>query len=141
MIDGIQFVHCAIPDMALKEADTRYRLSEGFTLPYPIAVQAASEEEAIRMSGSMSGTPIAFRERIFLGGKLAGSLSSSHTIDVSDGLEVAKAIRMDNLALPCIGASQANKMEMLIKQLKIAMFLTNSSDISALSRAPIYRMK
>ncbi|MCL4379110.1 MAG: hypothetical protein M1160_03135 [Candidatus Marsarchaeota archaeon] len=141
MIDSIQFVHCAIPDMALSEADTAYRLSEGFTLPCPMAVQASSESDAVQLSGS-GAMPSVFQKSVFVGGKLAGRLQSSQTVEVEDGLDAARAIRLlGNSVLPCIKRTDADKAGMLIRQLRIAMFLTNSINIGALSQAPIYRFK
>ncbi len=141
MIDSIQFVHCAIPDMALSEADTRYALNEGFTLPCPMAVQASSNEEAAQLS-SRAAIPSVFQKNVFVDGKLAVRLQSSQTVEVEDGLDAAKAIRLlGNSVLPCIKRSDADSAGMFMKQLRIAMFLTNSINIGALGQAPIYRFK
>ncbi len=141
MIDGIQFVHCAIPDLALKDTDTKYKLNEGVTLPHPIAVNAASEESALELSRSISDTPIAFDKSIFINGKLSCSLKSSYLVGVRDGVEAAKAIRLDSKAIPCMDASEAQDLDIWITQLRIAMFLTNSANLHELGNAPIYKMK
>ncbi len=140
-IEGIQFVHCAIPNLALNDVDTSYKLKEGFVLPYPIAVMCESEEEAKEISQRSKDTPFNFKGLVFINGKQVGQLKSTYLVEVRDGIEAAKAVRLDKSALPCIGKADLKELEIYIKQLRVAMFLTNSKSIQKLEAAPIYNMR
>ena len=140
-IEGIQFVHCAIPNLALNDVDTSYKLKEGFMLPYPIVITSESEDEAKEMSAKYKDIPFRFNNSVFINGKQTGQLKSTYIIEVRDGIEAAKAIRLDRNALPCIGKADMKELDIYIKQLRIAMFLTNSKNILKLEAAPIYNMR
>ncbi|HUC39103.1 MAG TPA: hypothetical protein VL944_03155 [Candidatus Acidoferrum sp.] len=140
-IEGIQFVHMAIPDMALNETDTSYTVKEGIELPYPLAVAVDSDEQAKELSKKNKNVPMVCNSVVYINGKSAGSLKSTYLIEVRDGIEAAKAIRLDPNALPCIDKAELEMIETYIRQLRISMFLTNSKNTKALEAAPIYNMR
>ena len=144
-LNSIQFVHCAIPNMSLSEADTSLGLGNGTALASPIAVRAASDDEAEALSISNKDVPAALQSggtvRVFLNGRLAAELDDGHElVDVGDGLEAAKALRMNQKAIPSVDKQSAQDIRTFVKQLRIAMFLTDSKSIGELERAPIYRV-
>ena len=134
-------MHCAIPDLALNDVDTSYKLKEGFTLPYPLVVAAESEDDAKEISAKSRGVPFCFKSLVFINGKQTGQLRSTYLVEVRDGIEAAKAIRIDSSALPCISMADIKELDIYIKQLRISMFLTNSKSIAKLEAAPIYNMR
>ncbi len=136
----IQFVHCAMPNMALSEADTRYTISERIELPFPIAVMVDSERLAKYLSTTSRNIPFVSSNSIYLNGNPV-RLKSSHIVEVGDGLEAGKAIRVDSYAIPSIKFDFFSNFDTYIKQLRIAMFLTNSRNISELKKANIYKVR
>ncbi len=134
-------MHCAIPDISLNETDISYRLSGGLKLQYPVAVAAATERSAISLSGRLKGVPVVFRKHVFINGRKKADLGPRRLVQVRNGVEIAKALRLDGGALPCISESDAGMIDIYIKQLRVAMLLTNSIDLKRLGKAPIYRMR
>ncbi|MCL4373927.1 hypothetical protein M1367_03570 [Candidatus Marsarchaeota archaeon] len=135
----MHFVHCALPDIALNGIDTSMRLN-GMVLDAPLLVQAKSKGEAELIERRFGTGAIVLSKSgasIFKDGRSV-TLNGYAPCKVGDGLEAAKAIRTENKAVPYITSSVAHKRYEMIKQLRIAMFLTNSKSIAELRKAPIY---
>jgi hypothetical protein len=143
-LHDIHFIHCALPDMALSEADTSYHVC-GIDAKAPIAVLLNDKRSAAQKSSEMpgiifvvesEGSSIAFKD----GNEVSeSSRNAFRTVKVGDGVGAAKALRAFENAIPCINETDAGRIDTYIKQLKIAMFLTNSRSIDDLKNAPIYK--
>ncbi|MCW6160359.1 MAG: hypothetical protein LVQ95_04720 [Candidatus Micrarchaeales archaeon] len=140
----LSFVHNALPELSLGEVDTSFNLGkEKVKLKFPLLVLFSDRTEAMKESSARKDVPAAVMDgrsvEVFLNG-------SSHKValdgykmeNVGDGIEVAKALRMDSSFIPFIEKSKLENFDLFIKQLRIAMFLTDSRDIKALRKAPIY---
>jgi isopentenyl diphosphate isomerase/L-lactate dehydrogenase-like FMN-dependent dehydrogenase len=143
MFENIQFVHCALPDMSLNEIDVSIKLADGVALKSPLAVEAESQGEAKALSASNEGILFLANSSgsraFFLNGSELPSLQQPPGFQrVGDGLEAAKCLRAKEGAMPSIGAAGVKDIDTFTKQLKIAMFLTNSRNIEELRKAPIY---
>ncbi len=139
------FVHCAIPDMAISEADTSCTIC-GIPTSVPIGVliddrniaaQKSLEKPGIIFIADSSGTAMAFKD----GKTMPAKGSGFKIVKVGDGVNAAKALRIFENSIPCIEEKDTKKLELYTKQLKIAMFLTNSKNIDSLKKAPIYNTK
>ncbi|MGC8651970.1 MAG: hypothetical protein ACP5UH_01830 [Candidatus Micrarchaeia archaeon] len=135
----IHFVHYALPDMALGDADTSMRIGS-ITLDAPVLVMVNKAREAAlaeRKYGMNAVLATKGGVRAFKSGR--STLLRGYVLHkVNDGLEAAKVIRIDKKSIPYVTLGTARRSGEILKQLKIAMFLTNSKSISELKRAPIY---
>ncbi len=145
-LHNVHFIHCALPDMALSEADVSFRMG-GIEAKAPIGILANGKNSAAQMSSGRSGiifvaesegTATAFKDGVEVNTELGDSF---HVVAVGDGVEAAKALRIFEKSIPCINEGDAGRLDTYIKQLKIAMFLTNSRSIDNLKKAPIYKIK
>jgi hypothetical protein len=140
--NDISFVHNALPDLALDEIDVTMRFgSPETTLKVPILVLAKTPEEALALSSANPDISLMTRNgskiALYINGKPNDvDFGRMHEERVGDGIEAAKVIRMGGI--PFISAEQLGELQLYIKQLRIAMFLTNSNDIEHLKKAPIY---
>ncbi len=140
----ISFVHNALPELSLGEVDTSFILGrEKVELKFPLLVLFSDRTEAMKESSARRDVPAAVVEggsiEVFLNGSGKKiELSGFKMENVGDGIEAAKALRIDDGIIPFIEKSKLENFDLFIKQLRIAMFLTDSRDINALRKAPIY---
>jgi hypothetical protein len=144
--EGIDFVHFAIPNLALSEIDTAYVLggaSARIELRFPLVVFVKDHDEAKELSIDYKSIPIAVERddsiEIFVSGiGRSVRMNKQDLVRVGNGIDVAKALRLRPQALPFIEKDRIEDIDALIKQLRIVMFLTNSKNIEELINAPIY---
>ncbi|MEM0150123.1 MAG: hypothetical protein QXW10_04460 [Candidatus Micrarchaeaceae archaeon] len=111
-------------------------------LSAPIFIKAKNLADAARLS-SISGLPalLASKGGLLLYDNSATIRAGGYAAQrVKNGLEAAKLLRAADKVLPFITPDSANDSGQILKQLKIAMFLTNSSSVEKLKKAPIYVM-
>ncbi|MGC8587103.1 MAG: hypothetical protein ACP5K9_02320 [Candidatus Micrarchaeia archaeon] len=131
--------------MALNEVDTSITM-RGIKLDAPIFVVAKSAKMASSISSMIKGIPVVAasdKERtVYVNGTKAKlGLEKYKFVEVKDGIEAAKAIRISKKLLPFVYESETQRIKILVKQLQVAMFLTDSGNINALRKAPIYKME
>lgn len=140
----INFVHNALPDLSLTEIDTSLDIRElKIKIKFPIFIILNKREDAKRISAENKDIPILTKVNNELdiytdGTGLRVPVGNYRFEKIEDGLEAAKALRAG--VMPFIEASQMDDFELYMKQLRIAMFLTDSKNIAALKKAPIYKM-
>ncbi len=141
---SISFVHNALPDLSLNEINTTLKFGKpAVTIKMPILVQAETPDEAKALSMTNTEVPVIADNKdgivLYLDGKAHNvHVGNVHIERVNDGIEAAKVIRTGGI--PLIRPEQLGELQLYIKQLRIAMFLTNSKDINHLKKAPIYIM-
>ncbi len=136
----ITFVHNALPDLSLSEVDTSFNLDK-VKIGVPILLLVEKEDDAKNLSKDNKDIPFAVKEASGLEICLDGECKKvgKHNLEgVGDGLEAAKVIRTNGI--PFVKLAQLADFSLYVRQLKIAMFLTNSKDINSLKNAPIYAM-
>lgn len=145
-LENLSFVHNALPELALSEVSTSFILGkEKLALKFPLLVMFEDREEARRESLGRKDIPVAAKDdgsvEVFLNGSGRKVSLDGYTMErVGDGIEAAKALRLGSSVIPFIDGKSAGNFDLFIKQLRIAMFLTNSKDINALKKAPVYTM-
>ncbi len=138
----MHFVHCAIPDLSLDSIRTDITMGSA-KLGCPILLLAKSAEDAKRVAKDEKTLPAAFLEGesihvLVEGGKEVPLAKGTHLVRAKDGLMAAKILRHDANAVPYIPEEAAKNAKMYVKQLKMAMFLTNSESIDRMRTAPVY---
>ena len=156
MTSDIKFIHCAIPDinfndisilqkMTFYAENSQKRVSLNCS---PLALQVSFNPDldnklkliklkkttGISLFLSSKNTKILFI--LHKNNIIKKRLNSLSTIKSEDGLDAAKAIRLKQLPF----LNDINKINLIEKQLKVVMFLTNSKNITQLARAPIIHL-
>jgi len=142
-LSKISFVHNALPDLALNKIEIGERIN-GIALKSPIFVFAKSADNAKELSLNIRDTPVLCNSKknvwLYLNGaKRKFALNGYRLVRIRDGIEAAKAIRLGK-NIPFVDEKDAIKLDVYIKQLQVAMFLTNSGSLRALKKAPVYKM-
>ena len=150
MLDNIRFIHCALPDVNFKDIAINQsikikqyqNLKKGFTiecLPFVLQINSDNKREISEIH-KKTGLCLFITKKdkkIFVMYK--SKIISNIKINLKDifyinnGLDAAKCIRLAKIPL----IREAGKLDLLKKQLKVVMFLTNSKNIKQLLTAPI----
>ncbi len=138
----MHFVHCAIPDLSLDRIRTDFTIGKA-KLKSPILLLAESEDDARHIVKREKVLPVAFLEGesihvLIEGGKEVLLAKGMYLARAADGLAAAKILRYGTNIMPYIPKDAARNAEIYVKQLKMAMFLTNSESIDRMRTASIY---
>lgn len=139
---SLRFIPVALPDVNLKDIDTRERFEAGgrTIALLPLAIEVESEDEARRTSADGCRLFYIKRDgRFMLFDDNASALIAKDMAParVKNGIELAKCMRLG--MTPCvIRKHDAGRVHEIEEQLRIAMFLTNSKDTAALKQASVY---
>ncbi len=129
-LEKVHFVHFAVPDMALDDANTKMRIGK-IVLDPPILIKAKPFKSAHTKGFAF------FDGKKIVQGKNAYKLDMKIEY-VNDGLEAAKVLRMRINTLPVVKNASEKRLIEIKRQLRIVMFLTNSKSIKELKKAPVY---
>ncbi len=138
----MHFVHCALPDLSLDEIKTELKAGN-VELKNPIIILAKNEAEAGDVAKSEKEFAVAFvtDNKVYViknGGVEEPLPEGTYLVRAKDGLMAAKILRYDTRALPYVPKTMLKNAEVYLKQLKMAMFLTNSENIEKVRIAPVY---
>ncbi len=147
-IHSIMFVHNALPDLSMDDINLECSLNYGkseLVLSFPAVVLLDDEKKAQEMSKKDKELVFCHLSKDSIVAFSAGKehvlpAASYNLVQVNNGIEIAKAYRASRSNLPFINESQLSKVKEFTKQLRIAMFLTNSRNIGELREAPAYRL-
>jgi len=143
-IEEISFVHNALPDLSLNEIDMSMSLdNDNIIIPAPIMVLVSDKSLAPKLLSQDANITAFVRseENLDIYTKNGSYVIKSgilRTIQVNDGIEAAKAVRLGYV--PYIEVQQLDQLQLYLKQFRIVMFLTDSKNIKKLMSAPTYNI-
>ncbi|MDE1828101.1 MAG: hypothetical protein KGH65_03005 [Candidatus Micrarchaeota archaeon] len=139
----LRFVPDALPGINLSEVDIKARIKiNGISVDtVPLAIEVLNESEARDLSVKKKH-PLFYQRKecqiiVVEEGKVKAKESFEIDREVSNGLDLAKCIRLD--LEPCIITREFLKdFEIVKEQLKIAMFLVNAKSIAELKKSSVF---
>jgi hypothetical protein len=141
-LERVQFVHIAIPELTLDEVSIFCRIPGlDVVLSTPIAILCSDQGKALRISRERAGVLVLLPDGSGVVDGKNVRLNPSHKIlMIKNGLDAAKAVRIDETNVPVIDEADRQNLHVYERQLRIAMFLTASSNIAELRKAAIYTL-
>ncbi len=158
MIQNIKFIHCALPDIDFNEISIKQKIKIKANnkiktiscMPFAVEIKSKNTKDINKQIAKINiqkNIALFFTKSKFFifinkhiiefnikaNKKNTDQFNPNNAIIINNGLDAAKCIRLKQFPI----LSDINKINLIEKQLKVVMFLTNSKNIAQLALAPI----